>query len=129
MEILLIDDDQDGLEELNKLLRNNGFATRQFISSKEAVKAYRSGNFDVVITDLKMPRMNGIEVLETVRASNPESYVLIITAFDDPENRRAALDKGAYGFFGKPLNIKKLLSTLSEIENKLRRKKGAANEE
>ncbi|MCE5272881.1 response regulator [bacterium] len=120
MKILLVDDDQDGLEDLDNLLRNNGFNTTTFADPRQALRAFLAGGYDVVLTDLKMPRLNGVELLKAVRVQDPEAYVIVITAFDDPENRKSALDGGAYDFFGKPLNTKRLLNVLAEISERLR---------
>lgn len=125
MKILLVDDDQDGLESLDNLLRNNGFTTMMFVDPRKALAAIRNGGIDVVLTDLKMPRMSGIELLKAVRSHDPESYVLVITAFDDPDNRKSALAGGAYDFFGKPLETRKLLNVLAEIKERLKLRRGS----
>jgi len=124
MKILLVDDDQDGLEDLDNLLRNNGFNTTTFADSRQALRAFLDGGFDVVLTDLKMPRLSGIELLKAILVHDPAAYVLVITAFDDPDNRKWALAGGAYDLFGKPLDTKKLLNVLTDIAGRLKLRQG-----
>jgi len=124
LNILLLDDDLDSLESLSVALDSKGYLRREFSDPETAVEAYRSGEFDVVITDFRMPRMNGIEVLRTIRGIDPEAYVIIITAYADTENAIAAVNYGAYAFLCKPLDIKSLLHTLHRIESKMKIEKG-----
>lgn len=119
MKILVIDDDRESLKHFGDLLNVHGHAVSQLSDPCDAVALYRSEKFEVVITDFKMPGMNGIEVLKAVKAHNPEAYVIILTGYADVNNTIPALNNGAFAFFTKPLNTEKLLNTLQEIEAEL----------
>ena len=119
---MLIDDDMGVLESLGESLSSRGFSIKPFKNPKNAIEAYRSDKFDVVITDLKLPGINGFEVLRAVRARNPEAYVIILSSFDDPDNLEKAMNNGAYKFYRKPLlDMEDFVDTLYKIEQQMKR--------
>lgn len=121
MKLLLIDDDRETLEYLGEILHTIGFTTKQFSDPQRAVEAYRKEHFDVVITDIKMPIMSGIKVLEEVKAYNPKACVILVTGFAELDVAIKAVNHGAFAFFKKPLKSELLLQTLMIVEEKLRR--------
>ncbi len=125
MKILLLDDDIDCLDSLATLLKDAGRQCDEFTVPLKAVEAYRQKQYDVVITDMKMPGMNGIQVLKKVRSINPTARVIIVTGFGDVETAIAAVNNGAYAFFGKPIDIGDLMDTLDKIEYEINEQKKA----
>lgn len=125
MDILLIDDDLDSLNSLTAAVAPAGNKCEKFTSPVQALETYRQhqGLYDVVITDMKMPGMNGIEFLKQARALNPEARVIIVTGYGDVETAIAAVNHGAYAFFGKPVDLVDLLDTLDKIKNEIDDKK------
>lgn len=121
MKLLLIDDDKETLEYLAEILNTIGFITRQFSDPKRAVETYKEEHFDVVVTDIKMPIMSGIKVLEEIRAYNPKACVILVTGFAELDVAIKAVNNGAFAFFKKPLKSEQLLKTLMQVEEKLRR--------
>lgn len=119
MNILLLDDDIDCLISLAAVLKDAGRRCDEFTVPEKAVEAYRQKQHDVVITDMKMPGMNGIQVLKKIRLLNPAARVIIVTGFGDVETAFAALNNGAYAFFGKPVDINDLMDTLEKIEGEI----------
>jgi len=119
MKLLLIDDDLECIQYLKEALELGGNECILFQNPKEGVAAYDGKNFDAIITDFKMPQMNGIDVLKAVREKNPSAYVIILTGYADLDNAMAALNYGAYAFFRKPLNLKDLIKILSKIEDEI----------
>lgn len=120
MRILLIDDDKACLESLSNALSLNGFPNIGFTDPKKAIEAFKTRNFEVVVTDQQMPDMNGTEVLKTVRTLNPSTQVIIVTGFmhffdhtSETENQKA------YAFFRKPIDIESLLATFEKIKEDL----------
>ena len=105
MKILLIDDEPDILNGLKGALCLKGYSSRIFTNPIKAIERFKSDNFDVVVTDLKMPKMDGIEVLNSVRAQDPSINVIIITGFSEPNSIMEAANKGAYAYFNKPIDI------------------------
>jgi DNA-binding NtrC family response regulator len=119
MNIMLIDDDTECLDSLDVALSSKGFFSTKFSNPLKAIKAFANESFDLVITDIKMPHMDGIQVLKKIIVIDSGTPVIAITAFDDIANSDEVLKAGARAFFYKPLNIKKLLATLYEIDAEL----------
>lgn len=119
MKLMIIDDESPILESMQRALKPTGYECVTFLSSPDALEAYRQGDFDVVITDFMMPEMNGIEVLKAIRAVNPEAFVIILTGYADIENAIAAVNNGAHAFFRKPLDFRDFIMTLKKIEEKI----------
>ena len=115
MKILIIDDEKDCMESLAAALEPAGYQTELFTSPVDAVTSYSQGNFDVVITDMRMPRMTGIQVLRLIRQIDPEARVIIMTGYGDAETAIAAVNNGAYAFFGKPVDIAELIEVLERV--------------
>lgn len=106
MNILLIDDDSDCLEDLVSALEPAGHRCDKYTHPVKALEMYGGSTYDVVITDMKMPVMNGIEVLKKVREINPEARVIINTGYGDVETAILAVNHRAFAFFGKPIDLK-----------------------
>jgi DNA-binding NtrC family response regulator len=120
MKILLIDDDRDNLSLLGGLLSIKGFSLKVFDSPEKALEAYKSEGFDVVITDMQMPKINGLGVLKAVRTFNPRACVIILSGTADGNQVEEAMNNGAYGFYRKPLHdVEGFAETLSKIERRI----------
>jgi len=119
MKILIIDDEKPILESLTGMLKPGGYEVVSFQKPKEAIDTYKQDSFDLVITDYKMPDMNGIEVLETIKKIDPQSRIILLTGYADIENAIAAVNKGAYAFFRKPLQFDELIKTLERLEGEI----------
>ncbi|MEW6536942.1 MAG: response regulator, partial [Candidatus Auribacterota bacterium] len=89
---------------------------------------YRKRKYDVVITDVMMREMNGIEVLKRIRTLNPEARVIILTAYGDAETAIAAVNCGAYAFFDKPVEFNRLMSILEKIQCENEERENARDE-
>ncbi|MCE5271315.1 response regulator [bacterium] len=128
MRVLVIEDDYELLEELEDALSGEGFETVACRNSGEAIGLYRARRFDVVVTDLKMPVLDGFGLLRAILALDPQARVIILTAWDDPENRRRAAEYGAIGFYRKPLiDMEEFFGTLRRIALGSRDESGAAD--
>lgn len=107
--VLFIDDDAAGREIALFNLRRAGYEVTAASDGQEGLTLFSRGTFDLVVTDLKMPGIGGLEVLRRVRARAPEVPVLVITAFGNVETAVAAMKEGAYDFIGKPFDRDQLL--------------------
>ncbi len=116
MNILLIDDDPGCLKSLASVLEMAKHVCQAFTVPAEALEAYRQKAFDVVITDLQMPVMNGIQVLQQIRSLNPDAKVIILTAYCDENAADAAMNNLAYSVLEKPLQLEEIITVLEEIE-------------
>lgn len=115
MNIMLIDDDKDCILSLAGAVEPTGHSCEMFTKPERAVELYDGKRYDVVITDMRMPGMNGIEVLKAIRGHNHKARVIIITGYSDVEAVISAMNFGAYAFLGKPVNIGELIETIEKI--------------
>jgi DNA-binding NtrC family response regulator len=114
--ILLIDDDASCLKTLAYVLKANKQTCRSFALPELAMEICAREDCDVVITDLEMPGLNGMQVLRRIHSLNPEIEVIIVTAKWDAESVCAAYDCGARAFMAKPLQLDSLITLLKQIE-------------
>ncbi|MDR6180856.1 DNA-binding response OmpR family regulator [Pseudomonas sp. SORGH_AS 211] len=121
MRVLLIEDDPDLGEGIRTSLREEGYTLDWLKDGESAVHALREEGFDLVVLDLGLPRLDGIQVLRQSRANGLTTPVLILTARDDTEDRVDGLDAGADDYLVKPFDIKELKARLRAL---LRRRNG-----
>jgi DNA-binding NtrC family response regulator len=103
--ILIVDDDSNMCRMIEAFLRTQGFEASSHTSAEAAFSALQSGDFDVVVTDLNMPGMSGVNLCERIVANRPEVPVVVITGFGSLETAVAALRAGAYDFVTKPVEM------------------------
>jgi DNA-binding NtrC family response regulator len=106
--ILLVDDKANNLEVLGALLRQEGYEVRTARSGAEALADARAVPPDVIVTDLRMPGMDGLEFFRAVHGVDAEVPTIFITAFGSVESAVAAMKSGAYDYLSKPLDHEKL---------------------
>ena len=107
--ICLLDDDFSMLKALDRLLKSDGFHVEKFSQPAAFLAAVTEAPCRVVILDMWMPEMNGLEVQAVLRKDLPEARIIFISGRDDPAVRQAALDAGAFGFLSKPFDDEALL--------------------
>lgn len=103
--ILVVDDEQSLREVLSIMLKRAGYAVTSTTDGEEAVELLQKEIFDLVITDLRMPKVDGLEVLKAVKSTSPETVVLIITAFASADSAVEAMKQGAYDYLTKPFQV------------------------
>ncbi|MGZ9147849.1 MAG: sigma-54-dependent transcriptional regulator [Candidatus Deferrimicrobiaceae bacterium] len=106
--ILVFDDDPDSLSSIATALRRDGFEVHPFTDPKEGLAVLASGGGDVVLTDLKMPGITGMEVVRRVVRENPGIPVVVVTAFGTVESAVEAIRAGASDYLLKPVGIPQL---------------------
>jgi CheY-like chemotaxis protein len=82
--ILIVDDNRDGLLVRQSLLEEIGYRVQVATSGEEGLKSFEAQRFDVVVTDYRMPRMNGVELIQRLRVLNPNARVVLLSGFVDP---------------------------------------------
>ncbi|ODU23881.1 MAG: hypothetical protein ABS95_02920 [Verrucomicrobia bacterium SCN 57-15] len=102
--ILLVDDDPVNLFVLTRSLRMAGFATVSAANGEAALQLIDAERFDAVVTDVRMPRVNGIELLQNIRARFPFLPVILMTGLIEDDIRDAASTWGATALFQKPVD-------------------------
>ena len=102
LEVMVVDDEPIVGKRLKPALTKYGYDVEVFDNPVKAIDRFDEKEFDVVVTDLRMENLNGIEVLEHVTAKSAKTKVIFITAYATVENAREALVKGAFDFIAKP---------------------------
>ena len=120
VQVLLIDDEPDICEALAMHLRLEGYHCTMAKGAEEAFRCMKTVSFHLVITDLRMPDVNGIEVLQRIRKDYPDIAVLVMTGINDRETAVQALEIGAYGYITKPFKTNELIIN---VVNALRRRR------
>ena len=115
LKIMIIDDELDCMESLAAALEPAGHHVDMFSSPIEAVSAYKKGIYDVVITDMRMPHMTGLQVIRILHQMDSEARVIIMTGYGDAETAIAAVNENAFAFFPKPVNCVELFEVLDKV--------------
>lgn len=100
--LLLVDDEESVLYTLQAVLKREGYAISRAHSADQALSLLNSSNFDLIISDVNMPGISGLELLDSVRARDPECLVILITAFGSEAIAVDAMRRGAYDYLPKP---------------------------
>ena len=106
--VLVIDDERPILRMLDQALTRMGFAVTTAENAESGLQAYAEGNFDLVLTDMRMTGADGFEVLERVRRQHADAIVIVITAFASIESAVQAIKAGASDYLAKPLDLEHL---------------------
>lgn len=104
-DILIVDDERSMREFLGIYLRRAGHRVEAAANGEQALATLKTREFDVVITDLRMPDISGLEVLEKTKQQHPDTQVIVVTAFATTETAIAAMKAGAYDYLTKPFKV------------------------
>ncbi|MBW2690451.1 MAG: sigma-54-dependent Fis family transcriptional regulator [Deltaproteobacteria bacterium] len=114
-ERILIVDDEDGMRRLlSRVLTREGYETVAVGSGAEALRLVANERFDLVVTDIKMPEMDGLELLAELKEYEPSLLVIVITAYGTIENAVQALRSGAYDYIAKPFENDEIRLTVAK---------------
>ena len=116
--ILVLDDEQSILDILSQHLEAEGYDCTTTISPLKALEILRGGGFDLVITDLKMPELNGIEVVREVKKIDADVAIIVVTALIDVTNAVQAMRAGAHDYVLKPFNLSEISLAVSRALEK-----------
>ena len=115
MKILVVDDEQAVRESLRRSLRFNGYEVLTANDGLEAVETVRAKNPELLILDVMMPNMDGLEVCRTLRSEGWDRPILVLTARDGVSDRVAGLDAGADDYLPKPFALEELLARVRSL--------------
>ena len=118
MKILIIDDERSIRNALKDILEMDNHTVALACDGKEGVEAALSGNYDAIFCDIKMPRMDGIEVLDTLAREGCESSIIMISGHGTIDTAVECIKKGAFDFIEKPLDLNRILITLKNATDK-----------
>jgi two-component system, NtrC family, response regulator HydG len=127
LKVLIAEDEEITLKHLVNTLTKEGYDVVGTKNGREALEKISRDQFDVLITDIKMPEINGIELLDRSKEKNPEIEVLVITGFGSIGSAVEAMKKGAYEYITKPFDLDELILKVRNIrEKKVLKKENAA---
>ncbi len=112
--ILIVDDDAGQRSLLNSFLRGQGFETTAVSSGERALETLRSAKFDMMISDVRMPGLSGLETFRLARKEHATLPVLLVTAFTDIRDAVAAMRDGAVNYIAKPIDLDELLVSVQQ---------------
>jgi len=116
--VLLVDDEPDFLEAMAARMLVRGLEVTTTTSTIDALGMVESGYFDVIVMDLMMPEMAGLEALKALKDLKPELQIILLTGYATREIETAALKLGAVDLIEKPADIERLLEKIKEAQSK-----------
>ena len=122
--VLLVDDEREFVQTLSERLIMRDMGSAVAYDGESALNLIQEDEPEVIIVDLKMPGVDGLEVLRKVKETRPEIEVIILTGHGHEEDRQLCMQLGAFAYLQKPLDIDVLSQTIQKANEKIRRKKG-----
>ncbi|HXG68153.1 MAG TPA: response regulator [Blastocatellia bacterium] len=112
--VLIIDDEVSVADALEIILGDNGYEVAVALTGRDGLEQMDARQFDVTITDLRLPDMTGLEVLSRIREKDPRALVIVITAYSTPEVVVESKRRGAYEVLSKPFRPSDVLTLISD---------------
>ncbi len=112
--ILVIDDDENIRKVVEAILKDQGYEVDTAESGKDAVQKTQKNHYDLMLVDIRLPDMEGTELLTKVRDTTPRIRKIMVTGYPTLQNAVAAVNKGADAYVMKPFDVDKLLDTIKE---------------
>ncbi len=119
-QILIVDDEKVQLEMLKGFLAKQGYGVDTAEDGKRGLEKFKSGSFDLLLTDYRMAGMDGLQLLKEVKRLDPEAAVVIMTAYGTIETAVEAMKAGAFDFLTKPLELEGVLIRIQKVEKEVR---------
>jgi two-component system, response regulator, stage 0 sporulation protein F len=115
MKILVVDDEEGARELFNTILTDEGYEVSLAASGDEALTLFKNLPFNLVITDIKMPVMDGLQLLQEIRKTGSKTDVIMVTAYGEVESYLKAMSLGAAEYINKPIRIKELKRIVHKV--------------
>jgi DNA-binding response OmpR family regulator len=113
--ILIIEDDEEMRSLLRDFFEEDRFETDSVSNGSEAFRKLAKQTFDLIITDVRMPGLTGLDILPGIKKLQPQATIIVITSFGSDEVRRRAFERGASAYLEKPIYFNKLRSLIHEV--------------
>jgi len=117
--ILVVDDELSMRQFLEVLLKKEGHEVTCTVDGQEALSRFQAEPYDLLISDIKMPRMDGLELLRKVKENQPDAVMIMITAYASPEDAIAAMKAGAYDYLTKPFKLREIKAVIRNALGKV----------
>ncbi len=125
IKILILDDEPIVTKRLKPALEKKGYEVETFTQSSSALKRIQEERFDIVITDLKMEGLSGMEFLEKVKEKWPQTEVIVITGFATMETAKESFKKGVFDFLAKPFKLGEIIDIVAKAVDHLKGKEAS----
>ena len=122
--ILVIEDDQEMRSLLKDFFEEEGFEIDSVSNGSEVFRILVREPFDLVITDIRMPGLTGLDILPGIKKLQPEAPIIVITAFGSEEVHRRAIERGATAYLEKPIHFHELRTMIREIISSKEKNRG-----
>jgi two-component system response regulator (stage 0 sporulation protein F) len=113
--ILVVDDEENAREGLSKILSKEGYKVETAANGKEAIDNLKRQRYELVITDMRMPLMDGFEVLREIKKMDENIGVIMITAYGEVESYLEAMNMGAFEYINKPVRVNELKRVITKV--------------
>jgi len=120
IQILIVDDQINTCKSLQAILKKSGYRSEYTLSAEEALRRVQSGHFDIVISDIHMPGMDGMQLLDEVKKIQPHLVVIMVTGYATIKSAVEAIQKGAYDYLPKPFTPDEVRVILERAAEKIR---------
>src|SRR5438270_11448831 len=118
--ILIVDDEEPIRQVLTELLGGSGYVVRAAADGEEALRELSANDYDAVVTDVRMPRMDGLSLVRSVQQIAPDATVIVMSAYGSHDLALEAMKAGAYDYLGKPFRPDEVLLVLRKAEERER---------
>jgi len=126
--ILIVDDDENIRKVLKTILEDEGYVVESVDTAKKAIEKSEKEFYNLALIDVRLPDMEGVELLAKMRDTKPKMRKIIITGYPTLHNAVAAVNRGADAFVMKPFDVEKLLQTIKEQLQKQKEEKSYSEE-
>jgi DNA-binding response OmpR family regulator len=123
--ILIVEDDEEMRSRLKDFLEDEGYESDSARNGSEALRKIKREPFDLILTDMRMPGLSGLDILPVVKRIQPEVSIIVITALGSEEGSRRFLEKGATFYLEKPIHFQKLKTLIHRLISLKEKKAGS----
>ncbi|MDR3605126.1 MAG: response regulator [Desulfomonilaceae bacterium] len=120
LKIMVLDDEPIVCKRLKPALEKQGYEVDTFTQSSDAMEQIKNVNYDIIITDLKMKGVDGMQLLTEAKQLSPKTEVIVITGFATMETAKESFHKGVFDFIAKPFKLSEIQEVVSRAEAKIR---------
>ncbi len=120
LRIMVLDDEAIVCKRLKPALEKQGYEVDTFTQSSEAMEQIKQVDYDIIITDLKMKGVDGMQLLSEAKRRSPGTEVIVITGFATMETAKESFHKGVFDFIAKPFKLSEIQQVVSRAEAKIR---------
>ena len=123
LKIMILDDEPIVCKRLKPALEKQGFEVDTYTDSVEAMERIKGFGYDIIITDLKMKGVDGMQLLGEAKRQTPNTEVIVITGFATMETAKESFQQGVFDFIAKPFKLNEIQSVVSRAEAKIRERR------